>query len=127
MRFAIPLACLLLATGAAADTPRPSTRAFERMPLAEVPSQGAAPRTVVPDMALPGPPGPQDCRDRIHTVREERGLPAVERETADPEEPLLIKALDKRVDGCSVMVMHHNTNDIRQLPQAHEPRLMRAK
>ena len=67
------------------------------------------------------------CRDRIHTAREERGLPAREQGTADPHEPLMIKALDQRLDGCSVMVMHHDSMDIRLLPRAHEPRLMPAR
>ncbi|MGV3555334.1 MAG: hypothetical protein ACO1OD_08765 [Croceibacterium sp.] len=57
------------------------------------------------------------CRDRIHTVRQERGLPAMERETADPEEPLLIAAVDHRIDGCSVMVMKYDSRDVRPIPK----------
>ena len=126
MRFALPFACLLIATSTAAARPdEPNGVSGSRL-QAELPRSGA-PMATAPDMNLRGPLGPNDCRDRIHTVREKRGLPAVDRQTADPDEPLLIKALDQRIGGCSVMVMHHDINDIRQLPRAHEPRLMRAK
>ena len=59
----------------------------------------------------------ENCRDRIELVREERGLPKLERDSASPDEALLIAAVDKRVDGCSVMVMRHDTSDIRPLPE----------
>ena len=60
------------------------------------------------------------CRDRTHTVREERGLPALDRETADPDEPLLIAAVDHRIGECSVMVMKHDTRDVRPIPKPDE-------
>jgi hypothetical protein len=49
----------------------------------------------VPPEPMPGittAPAPQwvACRDRIHLVRQERGLPMLQRDTANPEEPLLI-------------------------------------
>lgn len=56
------------------------------------------------------------CRDRIHTVRAERGLPALERAPAAPDESLFIAAVDHRIDGCSVMVMRNDTSDVRPLP-----------
>lgn len=62
----------------------------------------------------------ENCRDRIELVREERGLPKLERDSASPDEALLIAAVDKRVDGCSVMVMRHDTSDIRPLPEFKE-------
>ena len=62
----------------------------------------------------------ENCRDRIELVREERGLPKLERDSASPDEALLIAAVDKRVDGCSVMVMRHDTSDIRPLPEFME-------
>ena len=61
---------------------------------------------------------PEECRDRIEQVREENGQPALRRETADPERPLLIAAVDHRIDGCSVMVMRHDTSDVRPVPEA---------
>ena len=65
------------------------------------------------------------CRDRIHVVRAERGLPALEREAASADEPLLIAAVDRRIDECSVMVMLQDTNDIRPLPAPEEGPLFR--
>lgn len=56
------------------------------------------------------------CRDRITQARAERGLPKLERETASPDKPLLITALDHRIDGCGVLVMRHDTSDIRPVP-----------
>jgi len=76
-----------------------------------------------------GPPEPANCRDRIHAVREERGLPRLQRDTASPEEPLFIAAVDKRILGCSVLVMRENLSDVRPLPALPEgpPRLMPAR
>lgn len=65
-------------------------------------------------------PTSAECRDKIRRVREENGQPALRRETADPEEPLLIAAVDHRIDGCSVMVMRHDTSDVRPLPEVPE-------
>lgn len=58
-----------------------------------------------------------NCRDRIQEVRGERGLPKLQQDTADPDEPLLIAAVDHRVNGCSALVMKHDTSDIRPLPK----------
>jgi hypothetical protein len=68
------------------------------------------------------------CRDTIQQVREERGLPWVDRGNAvDPDDPLLIAAVHKTIDGCSVMVMRGDTSDVRPLPEPREHRLMPAK
>src|SRR5687767_2116629 len=61
------------------------------------------------------------CRDRIHEVRRELGKPALERD-ASPQEPLFIATVDKRIDGCSVMVMRNDTSDVRPLPEPREHR-----
>jgi hypothetical protein len=95
MRFAVPLLALFLATGAAPQ------------PAPVVPST---------DLDIPYQPSQAVCRDRIIEAREERGLPELRRETAAPDEPLLIAAVDKRIDGCAVLVMRNNTSDIRPLP-----------
>ena len=60
------------------------------------------------------------CRDRIEQVREERGLPRLDRQTATPDQPYFIAAVDHRIDGCSVMVMRQNTRDIRPIPKPDE-------
>jgi len=80
----------------------------------------ADPRFAEPEIReLEAPPEPAEavCRDRIHTVREERGLPAIERDTTDPEEALLIAAVDHRIDGCSVIVMKYDSRDVRPIPK----------
>lgn len=111
MRAAVPLIALLLATGAAP----PTTPAPER--------NAAAPRVTINPTN-----GKAVCRETIQEVREERGLPWVDRGTAvEPDEPLLIAAVDKTIDGCSVLVMRDNTSDIRPLPEPREHRLMPAK
>ena len=64
------------------------------------------------------------CRDRVTQARAERGLPLLERNTADPDEPLFFAAVDHRLDGCSVLVMRNNTSDIRPVPALPEGRPM---
>lgn len=96
MRIAVSLMALVLASGATAP---------QAVPPEPVPGALAAqadPKVV--------------CRDRIHEVRQERGLPMLQRDTAKLDEPLLIAAVDKRIDGCSVMVMRNNLADVRPLP-----------
>lgn len=105
MRVALPLIALMLATGASA-----APEAVPPEPAPGAKSAQADPKAV--------------CSDRIHMVRQQRGLPTFQRDTATSEEPLLIYAVDKRIDGCSVMVMAYNAQDIRPLPNAQgEPRL----
>ncbi len=101
MRKALPLIAILLATGAAAETPA----APEAVPPERVPGavNAQADRNVV-------------CRDRIHMVRQERGLPTLQRDTVSPDRPLLIAAVDRRIDGCSVLVMRNDLGDVRPIP-----------
>jgi hypothetical protein len=67
--------------------------------------------------AATDPSATQVCRDRIEAVRDGRGLPKLNRDNAAPAQPLLVAAVDKRIGGCSVLVMRNNTSDIRPLPQ----------
>jgi hypothetical protein len=101
MRVALSLIAITLATGAAAQ----SVRAPQAVPPEPVPGASSA-RT--DQKAV--------CNDRIELVRQERGLPKLQRDTATPDEPLLIAAVDQRIDGCSVMVMYNDTSDVRPLP-----------
>jgi hypothetical protein len=106
-RVVLPLAALLLATGAEA----PPTVEVRPGPLPE---------------ALAGEAGSSAvCRDRIQEVRREFGRP--ELRDAPAEDPLFIAAVDKRIGGCSVMVMRGDTSDLRPLPAAREHRLMPAR
>lgn len=62
-------------------------------------------------------PSRAECQDRITKARELLGEPPLfDREPASPANPHLIYAVDRRQDGCSVMVMKGNPSDIRQLP-----------
>lgn len=111
MRVIVPLTALLLATGAAAPPsvvvpiPAPDNSAQRNMRL-----DGASPV----------------CRERIQEVRRELGKPALDRDSA-PQEPLFIAAVDKRIGGCSVMVMRNDTSDIRPLPEQGEAGMMPAR
>lgn len=110
MRVALPLIVLTLGTSAAIAAPQ----AVPPEPMPGALSAQADPKTV--------------CRDRIHEVRQERGLPKLQRDTASPEEPLLLAAVDHRIDGCSVMVMRNDTSDIRPIPAPDgEPRVQRIR
>jgi len=62
----------------------------------------------------------KNCRSRMETVRQERGLPKLDRKDAAPSDPLLILAVDRRIDGCEVLVMRGNVNDIRPLPEFND-------
>ena len=104
MRLAVLLIALLFATGASAQQAKTE-------PLQADPSV-AAERSH------------KNCRDRIQAVRGERGLPRLER---DPgvEDPLMILAVHRTIDGCAVLV---TANDgIRPLPEPREPRMMPAR
>ncbi|MEM1050861.1 MAG: hypothetical protein AAGI28_02085 [Pseudomonadota bacterium] len=72
---------------------------------------------------------PDDCLDRITQARELSGQELLlERQPASPEKPYAIYAVHREQDGCSVMVMMGNRNDIRALPlaAAEGPQLWRA-
>lgn len=60
------------------------------------------------------------CRDRIHKAREQMGQPPLDREPATGDEPMAIWAVDRREDGCAVLVAMGNPKDIRPIPQIKE-------
>jgi hypothetical protein len=121
MRMILPgLALLLLGGPVSAEPPtqdRPATSANQQ--IEALASPGAA-----------------NCRDRIVAVRQERGLPPLEEGKAEPERPpaaldrepfhpgeteaLLVYAVDREIDGCDVLVMAGNPEDVRPLPQLAE-------
>ena len=67
------------------------------------------------------------CRDRIEQVRSEAGKPRLEREPARPDKPLLMYAVDHRVDGCGVLVPVGDRADIRQAPEPGRPEVIPAR
>ena len=64
---------------------------------------------------------PQNCRDRIQQVRDASGQPKLDKTPATAGEGYLINAVDMRVDGCAVMQMKGNVNDLRPLPVTEGP------
>jgi hypothetical protein len=62
-------------------------------------------------------PVPKSCRGRIETVRQERGLPKLDSGKNGSNHPLLILAVDRSIDGCEVLVIANNIDDIRPLPE----------
>ncbi len=119
--ISLPLAATALAIpphGGTADAPAESA-----LPAPYVPCEGSVPvfnpqGCPPPRMTVEEPVEPAEsaCRDRIALVREAKGQPPLDRQPASPERPYLIAAVDKRVDGCAVMQMHRDVDDLRPLP-----------
>lgn len=65
------------------------------------------------------------CGEVIQQVRTANALTTLQRGPATPEDGYLIAAVDKRVDGCSVMQMHGDVSDLRPLPEPAEETLLR--
>ena len=61
------------------------------------------------------------CGDRIEQVREAAGQPALDKTPATPGQGYMIAAVDKRIDGCAVMQMKGDVNDLRPLPVTEGP------
>ncbi len=72
--------------------------------------------TTIHESRLATPVSQDECRDRIRMVREKRGLPERERDTASLDEVYFLAAVDRQIDGCDVIVMRGNPDDIRSLP-----------
>ena len=79
------------------------------------PTPHAAPQ-VHGKLSAPSGPSAKNCRSRIETVREERGLPKLDSKKASSD-PLLIYAVDRTLDGCEVLVVADKLDDIRPLPE----------
>lgn len=60
------------------------------------------------------------CADRIRQARKELGLPQLKNEPASPDRPLLFYAVNRIEEGCGVLVMKGNPNDIRPIPEPPE-------
>lgn len=95
--------------------------ALALMGAADLPSATPAP-VAVPEATMRelSPPKPSDeqCRDSVTRARQDAGKPPLlDRGPASPDRPYLTYAVDKRVDGCSVMVMVGDPADIRPLPR----------
>lgn len=118
MKIAIALLPALLAAPVFATNDEERLREHPPLPADE---QSVLDVLDYPVLATPG-----NCTDTIRQVRQERGLPQLDRRAADPDEPILFRALDYDVDGCDVLLV--NDRDIRPLPAPQEgPLLQRAQ
>ena len=96
-------------------------------PAAETPDETPQPLPFdMPGYSRPAPLATGDlgdfvkrtpCRDTIEHAREESGQPELEKRPANTPEPMLYKAVDHDVDGCDVLVMADDTDDIRPVPE----------
>lgn len=70
-------------------------------------------------LAALGPLRPRlNCTDTIEIVRQERGLPLIDRQIADADAPILFNAVDYDIDGCDVLLT--SNGEIRPLPLVPE-------
>lgn len=76
-----------------------------------------APLVVNPE-ANTGLAAREDCTDTWQQVRDERGLPRLRRAPADPDAPILLRAVVHQIDGCDFLVV--GDGDIRPLPLPQE-------
>ena len=56
------------------------------------------------------------CQKAIEQARGEPVEPELERGPATGDDGVMIAAVDKRIDGCAVLVMHHDKSDLRPAP-----------
>ena len=66
------------------------------------------------------------CRDTIEHARAETGQPQLDEGDGQAPEPMLYKAVDRNVDGCDVLVMADDTDDLRPVPEGGPVVLKRA-
>jgi hypothetical protein len=70
----------------------------------------------------------ESCGDTIRQVRSANGQPKLDRQPASADKPFLMAAVNKRIDGCSMMQAHGNSSDLRPIPEAKaQPRLVPAQ
>ena len=56
------------------------------------------------------------CQKAIEQARGEPVEPELERGPATGDDGVMIAAVDKRIDGCPVLVMYHDKSDLRPAP-----------
>ena len=71
-------------------------------------------------------PSPEECRQKIQHIREQTGKPKLEREPASPDKPVLMYAVDRKIDDCSVIVPVSDPSDFKQAPEPGPPQLLPA-
>lgn len=67
------------------------------------------------------------CRDRIEQARGAAGQPKLDRSPADPDKPMLLHAVDRKIDGCGVLVLVADPTDLRPFPESGPPAIIPAR
>ena len=117
MRFLVlpALALAGVAIAAEPDEERAESSKIE-MAAEAAPCDGSVP-VFNPEGCTEKPIDVAECEQTITQVREANGQPSLRREGAAPEDAEMIAAVDHRIEGCSVMVMHNDTSDVRPVPE----------
>ncbi|MXP09555.1 hypothetical protein [Pseudoblastomonas halimionae] len=76
--------------------------------------------SAVPPMPDFGEHDEAHCEIVIEQALEQSGMPILRRETATDERPLLSAAVDRRIDGCPVIQMLANPDDVRPFPKPED-------
>ena len=117
MRFFVLPALALAGVAIAAEPDSERAASDETQSAAEAtPCDGSVP-VFNPEGCPEKPIDMDECEQTITQVRETNGQPSLRREGAAPEDAEMIAAVDHRIDGCSVMVMHNDTSDVRPVPE----------
>lgn len=69
------------------------------------------------DLGNASAPSPEECRDTVQKTRAANGQPELDRRTADADEPMVLWAVDRRQDGCSLLVTKGDATDVRPIPE----------
>lgn len=67
-----------------------------------------------------------ECRDRIQRARAAAGQLRIERAPADADKPILHYAIDRRIDGCGVLVPVGDPAGTLPLPKSGPPVMLPA-
>ncbi|QFT77867.1 hypothetical protein [Erythrobacter sp. THAF29] len=116
MRVVLLPICAVALIGASGETPQVS----EVEPTPETSETPALAQLLRDPSEVTTPNDFGRCADRIRQAREEMGLPELKNERASPDRPLLFYAVNRIEEGCGVLVMKGNPNDIRMIPEPPE-------
>ena len=120
MRYLVLPALALAGVAIASEPDEMPTPAGEPEMAAETtPCDGSVP-VFNPEGCPEEPITVDDCEQTITQVRDANGQPSLQREGAAPEDAEMIAAVDHQIDGCSVMVMHNDTSDVRPVPEPED-------
>jgi hypothetical protein len=67
------------------------------------------------------------CRDRIERARAQAGQPRLDPAPANPDKPILHYAVDRRIDGCGVLVSVGDPGGMVPPPESRAPEVIPTK